>query len=75
MSGFCNCAAVLDVTSCRFFDAREFRVMMTCFGVCVGGGADIRTSSHDNSLTLTYFGVVTQTTEEDWEGVRLVRKS
>ena len=35
--------------------------------------ADIRINSQDNSLSLTYFGVITQTTDEDWNDVRVVR--
>ena len=36
------------------------------------GGTDIRINSLDNSLTLTYLGVITQTTDEDWKDARLV---
>jgi hypothetical protein len=32
----------------------------------------MRLTSEDNSMSLTYFGVITQTTEEDWSRTRLV---
>ncbi len=35
--------------------------------------SDIRINSVDNTLTLTYLGVITQSTEEDWKDTRLVR--
>ena len=36
---------------------------------------DIRINSLDNTLTLTYLGVITQNTDEDWKDTRLVRST